>query len=69
MRVDYFLTTLKQWVAVTPFRLKVFNQRHLQLRPTPIDLDIRDFHPYFIILQKNISKSRHGDSRWTFTLD
>ena len=52
MRIDYFLTTLKNRVAVTPFRLKVFNQRHLQLRPTPIDLDIRDFHPYFIILQK-----------------
>ena len=33
-----------------PFRLRVFNQRHLRLRPTSIGLDIRDFHLYFIIL-------------------
>lgn len=32
-----------------PFRLRVFNQRHLQLRPTPIGSTIRDFHPYFYI--------------------
>ena len=32
-----------------PFRLKVFNQR-LCLRPTSIDLDIQDFHLYFITI-------------------
>nr|DAX82179.1 MAG TPA: hypothetical protein [Caudoviricetes sp.] len=41
------------------------HQRHLRLRPTPNDLDIRDFHPYLYILRclENISKSRHGDDR------
>nr|DAO90193.1 MAG TPA: hypothetical protein [Caudoviricetes sp.] len=28
-----------------------FHQRHLRLRPTPNDLDIRDFHPYLYILR------------------
>ena len=28
VRVDYFLTTFDCQTAVTPFRLKVFNQRH-----------------------------------------
>ena len=53
MRIDYFLTTLiykNRRVAAILFRLKVFNQRHLRLRPTPIDSTIRDFHPYFYIL-------------------
>nr|DAZ52691.1 MAG TPA: hypothetical protein [Caudoviricetes sp.] len=35
----------------------------MRLRPTSIELDIRDFHSYFIILLKNISNSRHGSSR------
>nr|DAZ75033.1 MAG TPA: hypothetical protein [Caudoviricetes sp.] len=42
-----------------------FHQRHLRLRPTSIELDIRDFHSYFIILflKRIFSNSRHGSSR------
>lgn len=46
-----------------------FHQLHLRLSRTPIDLDIQDSHLYFIIIFNDISKSRHGDDRWTFTLD
>nr|DAZ52687.1 MAG TPA: hypothetical protein [Caudoviricetes sp.] len=47
------------------FHLKGFHLYHLRLYRTPVGLDIRDFHPYFIILLKNISKPRHGDDRLT----
>lgn len=45
-----FLNHTLNRAAVILFRLKVFNQRLLRLRPTSIELDIRDFHSYFIIL-------------------
>lgn len=32
------------------FHLMGFHQRHLRLRRTSIDLDIQDFHLYFIII-------------------
>ena len=48
MRIDYFLSldfTLGQYL----FRLTDFHQLHLRLSRTPYDLDIQDFHLYFII--------------------
>lgn len=41
---------LHHYVLRVTFSAYGNSPRHLRLRPTSNDLDIRDFHPYFIIL-------------------